>query len=216
MTAHNPITAGQALAMVEAVGVTDARRLIADQAAADLLKSYAMVIQMEEAGRRSPAMRGAVISPELWRRIIREDCVNEVWDGGTVRLQAAELIGGAPAVEITDISFHEGGLQRLIDRRRGMYRNTSPRKNVAATPIFTLHEEEQSEPPSNHPSAGPDLSALHSGALHLTRLQTMAALSISKTSFYKLLNAGDLERAPSKAGTRVTTASVRKYAGLSA
>jgi hypothetical protein len=44
--------------------------------------------------------------------------------------------------------------------------------------------------------------------------KTKAALSIGHTTPHKLLNAGELERALSKAGTQITADSVRRYAGL--
>ena len=214
MTAFHPLVPSKAIEMIEAAGISHAQRLIRDHAAAGLVKSYAMMVETTEASGKPTCVRGAAVPVELWRRIVAERADEDVWTGGTVRLAPGELVGGAPAVSITGIGFNGSDLQRLIDQHRGVPSKRPARAKVTASPSPFIDDQPGIAPEPDRQRKAPDLTALQAGALHLTVAETKAALSIGHTTFYKLLNAGDLERAPSKAGTRVTTASVRRYAGL--
>lgn len=213
MTAFNPLVPSKAIEILEVAGIPHAHRLLRDHAAAGLVRSYATIAKSIDVCGTTSCVRGGSISTDLWRRIIREGVDDEVWTGGTVRLVADDLIGGAPGVEITGIEFNEADIQRLVSRHRGMV-SKHPRAKASA-PAPTPPQEQNPPPPPPTPlRKAVDLSALHAGALSLTVRETEAALSIGRTTLYKLLNAGDLERGPSKAGTRITAASVRRYAGL--
>lgn len=204
----------KSIELIEAAGIPHAAYLLRDHAAAGLVKSYAMVVGTSQVSGGTTCVRGAALPVEMWRRIIAEGVDEDVWTGGTVRLAPAYLVGGVPAVNITGIGFNGADLQRLVDQHRGVTsKRLAPTKVKAPDPVFVVDEPAPAPSPTRTRRTA-DLSALHSGALHLTVEQTKAALSIGHTTFYKLLNAGNLERAPSKAGTRVTAKSVRAYAGL--
>lgn len=214
MTAFHPLVPAKAVELLEAAGIPHAARLIRDHAAAGLVKSYAMVVETIQVSGATTCVRGAAVPVDLWRRIIAEGGDEDVWTGGTVRLAPGDLVGGVPAVNITGIGFNGADLQRLIDQHRGVASKRPMRPKVTASETVSLGDDPAPMPSPARKRREPDLSALHSGALHLTVEQTKAALSIGHTTFYKLLNAGDLERAPSKAGTRITAESVRRYAGI--
>lgn len=211
MTAFRPFPPRKAIEMVEAAGIPHAKRLIRDQAAAAMVRSYAMKIETIDHTGKSQCYRGYAVTSELWQRIVTEGVDDDVWIGGTVRLAAADFIGGVPAVNITEIGLNEADLRAMIERHGGVASAQAAKPVRGIAPPIVKHAAPV-KPAKVRKT--PDLSSLHSGALHLTVEQVKAALSIGHTSFYKLLNAGDLERAPSKAGTRITTASVRRYAGL--
>jgi len=58
LTAFSPIPPMKAVEFVEAAGIADGRRLIADRAAAGLVKSYALVIETLEADGKRAQVRG--------------------------------------------------------------------------------------------------------------------------------------------------------------
>lgn len=214
MTAFHPLVPSKAIEMIEAVGIPHAQRLIRDHAAAGLVKSYAMLVETTDVSGKPACVRGAAVPVDIWRRIVAERADEDVWTGGTVRLAPGDLIGSAPSVSITGIGFNGADLQRLINQHRGVPSKRPTRVKATASPPPPSEDERTVAPEPARQRKAADLSPLLSGALHLTVEQTKAALSIGHTTFYKLLNAGDLERAPSKAGTRITTTSVRRYAGL--
>lgn len=214
MTAFHPLMPTKAVELIEAAGIPHASRLIRDHAAAGLVRSYAMVVETIEVSGGRACVRGAAVPVELWRRIIAESADEDVWTGGTVRLVPGDLVGGLPAVNITGIGFNRSDLQRLVDQHRGVVSKRPAWARVRVPETVAVENELAPAPLPGRKRKEPDLAALHSGALHLTVEQVKAALSIGHTTLYKLLNAGDLERAPSKAGTRITAESVRRYAGL--
>lgn len=210
LTKFCALTPKQALEVITAAGVEDAAKLIRDHAAAGLVKSYAdMQLTIDARGKRS-SVRGGAVAPVVWERIARDGVSDDVWGGGTVRLAGSDLLGGEPTIHVTGVAFRPDDIKRLAGQQRPG-QPTRPRPQ--AIPAGGLEAVEQT-PATTQARRAPDLSALHSGALHLTVEQTKAALSIGHTTVYKLLKAGDLKRAPSKAGTRITAESVRRYAGL--
>jgi hypothetical protein len=198
--------------MVEAIGVADARQFIAAQAAASLVKSYAARIDTKHVGGPRHSVLGAAVASELWERIIEEGVLADVWDGGTVRLSPSDLIGGRPAVNITGIGFKASDLDRAIEIRRGApVRRPAQVKGPAATQQPSTDEPAMASAPGRQRKA-PDLTPLHSGALLLTVRQAGAALAKGRTSIYKMIDEGKLERPEGE--TRVTTDSVRRCAGM--
>lgn len=219
MTQFYAMTPKQAMDAIAAAGVEDAARLIRDHAAAGLVKSYAQIqVTLDARGERR-TVRGAAVAAETWERMIRDGLDGDVWGGGTVRLAGSELIGGIAALHVTGIAFNPADVERLARQQRPTPQPSQPVKHERAPAMVAAIATPTQEPtPGPTVACGrkvPDLTALHAGALHLTVAQTKAALSIGHTTLYKLLNAGNLERAPSKAGTRITAESVRRYAGLS-
>ncbi len=58
----------QALVVIEATGVEDLARLIADHAAAGLVRSYAQVQQTIAATGERSVVRGGRVQPAVWER----------------------------------------------------------------------------------------------------------------------------------------------------
>ena len=191
----------------------DARRLLADYAAAGLVRSYALVIETTEVDRRKAIVRGAAVPVDLWQRVVREGATPDVWTGGTVRLQADDLIGGAPGVDVTGIGFHKGDLDRLVDHHGG--RASGAKHHVEVTP----------ETPTTGPGFGeqvrtgarrrkPNPAAIPPGAIFATVAQTEAALGFGRTKINEMMNDGRLVKHKIDGATRIEVASIMALAGV--
>ena len=134
MNALTTITPVKAVELVEGAGIDNARRIIADFAAAGLVKSYALVIEMIDARGVSESSRGATIPAEVWGRIVRDAIADDVWTSGTVSLAGSLLIGGEPTAKVTGITFSAKHIDWLIAHHNGV--PTSRRsKRKAALPV---------------------------------------------------------------------------------
>lgn len=214
MSAFIPIPPSKAVEFVEAAGITGARRLITDFTAAGLIKSYAVAIETIEVNGDPACVRNAAVPPELWQRVIREGLVDDVWTGGTVRLPAANLIGGEPEVRITGIRFNEKYLQRLVDHHQGAIPKAMPPSN--AKPVSIEEDEPQAAPTHSTRSAKPDTSAIPAGALVATVAQAQLALGVSRSTVNNMMNDGRLIRSGKDLGrmTRITVASIHAVLGI--
>lgn len=216
MTAFVPATAVKAIETLEAAGVPDPRRLLADYAAAGLVRSYAMVIQtIEVDGSKLPSVLGCAVPTDLWQRVISEGAAADVWTGGTVRLRPAGLVGGAPAVHITGIGFHEGDLDRLIDHHRG---HTARAERLAQRAPRSAADEvvPEQEPAGPKRHRKPDPAAIPPGAIFATVAQAEAALGFGRTKINEMMNDGRLVRHKIDGATRITVASLQALVGIRA
>jgi hypothetical protein len=116
VSAHRPILPAKAIELVDAAGLQDAQVLLADFAAAGLIKTYALVQETSSADAAVGTVRDAQIPAEAWQRIVAEKKVADAFNGGTVRLQGSTLRGGPPWVQITGVSFSEVSLVRVLER----------------------------------------------------------------------------------------------------
>jgi hypothetical protein len=173
LTAFVPVSPMKAVELVESAGIMDARRVISDNAAAGLVKSYARVIETEPVAGGKDRVLGAAVPVDLRQRIIREGVVADVWTGGTVRLAAADLIGGAPAVSITGIGFAEKHLRQTIDHHRGQV-SGEPRSKKATVGLAGKIAAPVDAPVAER--SAPDPAAIPAGAMLCTIKQAMAAL----------------------------------------
>lgn len=206
MSAFYPIAPLKAVEFVEAAGVTGGRRLIADFAAAGMLKSYALVIETIEVGGARHSVRDSTISSSLWDRIICEGMVDEVWTGGTVRLPAANLVGGVPEVRITGIRFSEKHLARLVEHHEGVQVQPAP---AVKAPEAAASAVGDSQAPAAAPTRRqPDLNAIPPGALTVTVPQAQAALGLGRTKINELMNDGRLVRRKIDRSVRIEVASI--------
>ena len=208
MTAFVPATAVRAIAMLEAAGVPDARRVLADYAAAALVRSYALVINtLEVEGPRNIA-RGAAVPSELWQRIVREGATHDVWTGGTVRLEPGDLVGGAPAVDITGIGFHQGDLDRLVDhhgaRAVTSHRTASASQSPAEAPIADQAQ----------PQRKPPVPPIPPGAKYASVAQAMDTLRFGRTKINEMMNDGRLVKHKIDGATRIEVASIWAVTGV--
>lgn len=210
MSAFQPIAPLKAVEFIEAAGVPDARRLIADFAAAGLIKSYALSVETIEVSGRRACTRDGAISPDLWQRVIRDGVVDDVWTGGTVRLAGASLIGGEPEVRITGIRFAEKSLHRLVDHHRGDGPKPAPAKKANPAPAEPV-EIVGDEPPVavSPPARQPDASAIPPGAEWCTVKQAQQATGFGRTKINEMMIDGRLVRKKIDSAVRIEVASLR-------
>lgn len=209
----------KAAQLVEAAGVEDAQTIVADFAAAGLVKTYALAIETIDARGGSTCVRGATVPVDLWQRVILDGIVADVWASGTFRLAGSELVGGAPAAVVTGITFNAKHIDWLIahhegapvSRRRKRKAPAGPQVAVAEA-VDKLVEAVADAPPVRRKA---DLTAIPPGALLATMEQAENALGVCRGTIYNLVERGKLVR--KETGLRsvsIEVASIRAFAGL--
>lgn len=206
MTKFRPIIARDAVCIVEAAGLPDGRRILADFAAAGLTKAYAQSIETIEVAGTTTCVRGSAIPADLWKRIIREGVVDDVWTGGTVRLQSSGLIGGLPEVLITSIGYNADHVERVADQHGGDRAKRAP----SLSDVTVADEPDAPAPQSVNTS--PDVTAIPDGALLVTVKQACAALGLGRTKVNELMQSGMLVRVKIDGATRIDADSIRMFA----
>ncbi|GHH16175.1 hypothetical protein GCM10008023_19880 [Sphingomonas glacialis] len=208
----------KAAQVVEAAGIEDAQTIIADFAAAGLVKAYALAIETIDATGNSASFRGATVPVDFWQRLILDSIVADVWVSGTFRLAGSELIGGAPAAVVTGITFNAKHIEWLIAhhegtpiaRRRKRKAKGAP-KPAAARPVDEVVVDVADVRPLRRKA---DPAAIPPGALLASMEQTMQALNKSRGTIYNLIEQGKLTR--KETGLRsvsIEVASIRAFAG---
>lgn len=198
MTAFQPLSASAAIGLVEAAGIQDARQMIADFAAAGLLKTYALAIETVEEGGQRSTIRGSAIPAELWHRIVDEGRLDDAWRGGMVRLTA-----GQPQVAITGISFSEKHVERLVEQRRPALATASIRRAEPAPVSEVPEQRTRNRKPVPAASGIPDAAEL------VTVDQAMAALGLGRTKINELMGEGSLTRVKIGRRTLIKVESIR-------
>lgn len=220
LNALTTMTPMKAAELVEAAGIEDARRIIADFAAAGLVKSYALVIETIDARGVSTCLRGATIPTEVWQRVVLDGIADNVWTGGTVRVAGGELIGSAPASVVTGITFNAKHIDWLISHHDGApkLRRTrarpSQKKKPAQVVVASPPASGDDHAPLQMHRRKPDPGAIPPGALLATIGQTMKALGLSRGTINNLLKRGTLVR--KETGLRsvsIEVASIQAFAG---
>lgn len=214
MSAHQPILPSKAIERVEAAGLPEARKLLADFAAADLIKTYALARVITPAGQDPKTVRDAAIPAEVWRRINAEGKVAEAFEGGTVRLAGSDLIGGEPEVQITGISFSDNSLSKVLAR----YGSQEP--VVAATPakagaMPALNALPGVEEPTD-PKTDADIKApapILPGDVVASVAQAMRATGLGRTKINELMNDGTLVRKKLGRRTLISVESIERLLG---
>lgn len=212
LTDRYAIPPRQAIELIESAGVADAAKLIRDHAAAGLLRSYALSqVRIDARGGRTQ-VRGAVVPPDAWERIVSEGVDGDVWSGGTIRLPGSDLVGGLPALHITGVSFHRADVAAMTKQQQSPLANAPEQRQSAPSPQTVANLTEHASTVKMKPQRqAPDLSVLQSGALLLTIKQAEAALARGRTWIYARIKEGKLVQPAGD--TRVTAASVRQLAG---
>jgi hypothetical protein len=178
--------------------------MLADFAAAGLVKSYALIRETIPVGGTPHLIRDGSVPTELWDRIIEEGRTREAMTGGTVRLAGSDLIGGTPAVRLTGIQFSEGSLLKVLARYRATpapVPNVSPK---AASPARA------NPPAAPEPSPAPLKNAIPPGAITISVDQAMQATGIGRTKINQMMKNGTLDRRKSGRRTLITVESVRR------
>lgn len=214
MSVFLPIAPIKAVEFVEAAGISDGRRIIADFAAAGLLKSYALMIETVHPSGDRAEVRGGAIPTHLWQRIVREGAVEDVWAGGTVRLATGSAEGGALEVNVTGIGFGEKQLQRIVAQHRGA---SAPQQPKTPANMTRAAEPEEIAPveaiiPSRASRKAEAPVQIDAAPILVTVKQAMAMLGLGRTKVNELMKSGRLVRRHIDGGVRIEVASVHTLA----
>lgn len=214
MSAHKPLLPSRAIERVNAERLTDAHSLLADWAAAGLIKTYALVRETVLVGKQTEIVRDAAIPADVWRRIIQEDRADDALSGRTVRLGAGHA-GRAPDVEITGVSFSEPSLIKVLER----YCSTSHPEQCDDTkpgsaPRKTPKPAEEPLPVVKGvaPAKGPP--PIPPGALVASVAQAMQATNYGRTKINGLMKAGTLVNSKPEGRRLITVESIERLIGV--
>ena len=211
MQGHQPILPAQAIELVEAKGLPDAKRLLADFAAAGLIKTYALARETSSKDAQKTTVRDAQIPSSLWQRIVSENKVVDALNGGTVALQGSELRQGTPAVQITGVSFSEGSLRRLLDRycTTPMQAASSTSKSASKSVVDQV-ENEIGRSSADHRTTDEEISQIRPDDLYVSIKQAVQTTGLSRTKINDLMNVGKLERIKVGRRTLITVDSIKR------
>lgn len=211
MSFHRPILPGKAIELVESRNLDGPEKLLADYAAAGLIKTYALMREIRPAGGSTKTVRDSQIPQEEWGRIVASDNIVAAFNGGTVQLEGSKLPGGLPTIRITGISFSEASLTKILDRYC-----TNPSVPVA-TPLpksrpTTQQKVHEPSTEDQKPTQG-TVPPIRAGDLTASIAQTMQATGLGRTKIDQLMQKGDLVR--TKVGTRalITVESIERLLG---
>lgn len=211
MSFHRPILPGKAIELVKSRNLDAPEKLLADYAAAGLIKTYALMREIRPAGGSSKTVRDAQIPQEEWARIVASDNIMAALNGGTVQLDGSKLPGGLPAIQITGISFSEASLTKILDRYC-----TDPSVRTSAPPPKsspTTQEKAHGPSPKDQKRTQDAVPPIKAGDLTASIAQTMQATGLGRTKVDELMRKGDLVR--TKVGTRalITVESIERLVG---
>lgn len=211
MSFHRPILPGKAIELVKSRHLEAPENLLADYAAAGLIKTYALMREIRPAGGPTKTVRDSQIPQEEWARIVASDNIVAALNGGTVQLEGAKLPGGLPTVQITGISFSEASLTKILDR----YCTDPSVRTSVALPKPSRTIQEKAPKPSAEDQKRPQKTAppIKAGDLTASIAQTMQATGLGRTKVDQLMRKGDLVR--TKVGNRalITVESIERLVG---
>lgn len=215
MKAFNPISPSQAAALVEAAGISDPMAFLANNAVAGLVKGYARWMERLQPTGTREEIRDKRISPELWRRIVAEGRVADVFTG-TVRLDGSTEFGGGPRYTIVGIRFDDVSLFQLVIAHGNAPRTRQPPDNGGSSRLtrFAAPISREVRPDKERQSRIPKAAAVDLRGTHITLKEAKTVLRCGQTKLYELINAGTLERVDTPAGKRITTESVKAVLGI--
>ncbi|MEH6790657.1 hypothetical protein [Parasphingorhabdus sp.] len=212
MSAHTPLLPSKAIKLVEEAGLAEAQSILADYAAAGLVKTYALMRTTISAGQAPRSVRDAAIPAEVWQRIIADGKTAEALNGGTARLAGSDLIGGEPDVQITGIRFSDVSLGNVLGRycsepkpitsckaKKATIPTQPPESNAELSAESHMSPPEKVQPPIR----GSDLTA--------TIAQVMQSTGIGRTKINDLMNNGTLVRKKIGSRTVITVESIKRY-----
>ena len=211
MPAHQPILPARAVELVRSKNLDRADALLADFAAAGLIKTYALVREIRPTGGPSEVVRDSQIPPEQWERIVASENIHVALNGGTVRLEGSPLQGGMPLVLITGISFSEASLTKILDRYCAdpSVRRTGPMPERSPT----TQKSPSKASPQGQKQTQKKVPPIKAGDLTASVAQTMQATGLGRTKVDQLMRKGDLVR--TKVGNRalITVESIERLVG---
>jgi len=224
LNAHTTITPMKAVQIVEAAGIEDAPTIIADFAAAGLVKGYALATETVDARGVRTCVRGAKVPVEFWQRATMDGVDVDVWTSGTFRLAGSDLVGGAPAAVVTGITFNAKHIDWLIAHHDGVTVSRRRKRKASVAPTEDAQQATEAVADVNADRQGasrarrqPDPAAISPAALVATMKETEAMLGVCRGTVYNLIDRGKLVRVKgtSLRSVKIEAASVRALAGSS-
>lgn len=198
----------KAAQLVEAAGIADGKRIIADFAAGGFVKSYALSIETLDASGAGTVVLGPKVPKTMWKRIVQAGRGTDVWSSGTVHLAGAAIITGITFKpdSIAWLIAHHADAPASCGSPAEAGSNSLDEPAVAMTAAPVAPEAPQRRKP--------DPTAIPPGALLATIEQAMKALGLSRGTINNLLKRGTLVR--KETGLRsvsIEVASIRAFAG---
>jgi hypothetical protein len=211
MPAHQPVLPARAIDLVEARNLGVAQSLLADFAAAGLIKTYALVREIRPVEGPIETFRDSQIPPGEWDRVIESGNISAAFNGGTVRLEGSTFKGGAAAILITGISFSEASLVKVLDRYCAPGPNGTTKNAVNIGP--NAKTQAASPPCQNGKSNTKAVPPIRKGDLTASIAQTMQATGLGRTNIDKLMKEGVLDRQHVGRRALITVESIERMVG---
>lgn len=212
MPAHQPILPAKAIKLVESRDLDGAGALLADFAAAGLIKTYALVRETKPTGGPTEMVRDSQIPAAEWHRIIASDKISSALNGGTVRLEGSLLEGGIPSIQITGISFSETSLIKVLDRycanSSAAVVKPPPSPNPNATISGPSSASQNCEPKEK------DVPPIRPGDLTASVAQAKQATGLGLTKINALIRDGTLHSKKIGRRTLITVESIECLVGV--
>ena len=211
MSVHQPVLPAKAIELVKSRNLEKADALLADFAAAGLIKTYALVREIRPAGGPTKVVRDAQIPAQDWERIVASNKIQAALDGGTVRLEGSPLQGGTPSVLITGISFSGAALIKVLDR----YCVDTPAGASKKSSGCDAHATTKGIASSIGASEAKKIAVqpIRSGDLTASVAQTEQATGLGRTTIDKLMRDGTLVRKKVGKRTLITVESIERLVG---
>lgn len=200
MTAFHPISPRSALQILESADIgVDGARLLLDLAEAGLIRGYARLVETIVPGTQPTEVRDSRIGRELWKRIVAEQKVEEVFAAGSVRIAgeggSTSLIGirfDARSVQVA-AQQHGTGLPKPETQRISPGGSASNDRSISKPAACERDLPVQVNIPKVKVSSRrPDRLGLPEGAVSVSISDASAAMGLSRGTIYKLLDKGDL------------------------
>lgn len=211
MPAHHPIPPSKAIELVEAKKLDRARFLLADFAAAGLVKTYALVREVRPAEGRVEIIRDCQLPTEDWDRIIASASVDAALSGGTVRLEGSSLRGGPPSILITGVSFSETSLTKVLERYCADPSGSASQQY--SEECWSEPDHRNAEASHDRKSARKPVPPIKEGDLTASVAQAMQATGLGRTKIDQLMRDGDLVRTKVGKRTLITVESIERLVG---
>ena len=209
MSAHQPILPSRANELVEAKGLDAAGSLLADFAAAGLIKTYALMRETRPTGGASEMVRDCQLPPEDWDRIVAAGQVIEALAGRTVRIEGSPLRGAPPSVLITGVSFSEASLIKVLDR----YCANAPATIFSEAPACMTELQVGSAsalPSQDCKPKRKQVPPIKPGDLTATVAQAVQTTGLGRTKIDQLMRDGTLERTKVGRRTLISVESIER------
>lgn len=200
MSAFRPISPHAALQIFEEADIgADKQRLMANLAMAGVVKGYARLVETEAPGASRTELRDARIDRSLWRRIVAEEKIAEVYGEGSVHLDAKDHHTQPTRISVIGIRFDAVSVRAAAaDHGAASALCKAPALPVikpqpAVAPVLAAESGALPAPSRLRPALAPE-------SVQESIDDTAAILGVSRGTVYNLIKRGQL--AVKKVGTR--------------